>query len=382
MSSESSVRRVEKVDVNWNDLNKKKFYTIVPLASVAARFLVFPLSMVKVHAQTQYIQSNNNNYKPQKPIQIAKNIYHTHGFTGFYRGFTVHFMGVLSGPVYATLLELSNQQCHNYFFKTHAFTYLNPNRHYIVKKGISGFISGTIAAIVAMTIQTPFDVLAQFRMVSLKGITDNTHIHTQQQINLESQNMRNTVKDLPKNSTQNRNLSKKEIKILKLKESNRTIDIFKRLMLEDGITSLWRGYTMAVITYVPTSSILWGVYYLNKSTIYHFLKINDNTYNIMNPSIDKAYHYSFKRDTLICYMSGFMAGIVASWITMPLDTIRTRKQVLSKPGTYAFYIAKDILKTQGIHGFWKGASARMASHSFNAGLLLSLYEFMKRKSMD
>ena len=69
---------------------------------------------------------------------------------------------------------------------------------------------------------------------------------------------------------------------------------------------------------------------------------------------------------------------------MPLDTVRTRKQVISEMDrrTPVWHIFKNVYENEGITGFWKGVGARMTQNAITAACMLTCYELIKRLSVD
>lgn len=84
---------------------------------------------------------------------------------------------------------------------------------------------------------------------------------------------------------------------------------------------------------------------------------------------------------LSIFLAGALAGTVASSLVTPLDMIKTRLQVLPRPGQTGYFGIMDtvtkIYREEGWRAFWKGGVARkMRAAQF--GLTLFTYEVVQR----
>ncbi|KAF2086327.1 mitochondrial tricarboxylate transporter [Saccharata proteae CBS 121410] len=77
---------------------------------------------------------------------------------------------------------------------------------------------------------------------------------------------------------------------------------------------------------------------------------------------------------------GGLAGIITVYVTMPLDTIKTRMQSIEARQEYknSFVCAARIFKEEGILTFWSGAVPRLARLIMSGGIVFTMYE----KSME
>ncbi|KAF2666545.1 mitochondrial tricarboxylate transporter-like protein [Microthyrium microscopicum] len=77
---------------------------------------------------------------------------------------------------------------------------------------------------------------------------------------------------------------------------------------------------------------------------------------------------------------GALAGIITVYVTMPLDTIKTRMQSIEARKEYknSFVCATRIFKEEGVLTFWSGAVPRLARLILSGGIVFTIYE----KSMD
>jgi solute carrier family 25 protein 44 len=84
-------------------------------------------------------------------------------------------------------------------------------------------------------------------------------------------------------------------------------------------------------------------------------------------------------------VSAAMAGGMSALITMPLDTIKTRLQVLDgdengRRGPTVMQTVRSLVKEGGWMACYRGLGPRWASMSVSATTMITTYEFLKRLS--
>ncbi|KAG9134820.1 hypothetical protein Leryth_001120, partial [Lithospermum erythrorhizon] len=76
---------------------------------------------------------------------------------------------------------------------------------------------------------------------------------------------------------------------------------------------------------------------------------------------------------------GIFAGATASCITTPLDTIKTRLQVMGhEKRPSASQVVKSLIKDDGWSGFYRGLGPRFFSMSAWGTSMILAYEYLKR----
>jgi len=129
-----------------------------------------------------------------------------------------------------------------------------------------------------------------------------------------------------------------------------------------GITGLWSGYTATLLRDVPFSALYWPLY--------------EQTKYLMG-------HESFTNT----FVSGAVAGSVASTITLPFDVLKTMKQIemgekdimdvksgVSRTNREIF---RGIIKEQGVKGLFSGLTPRILKVAPACAIMISSYEFFK-----
>jgi hypothetical protein len=89
---------------------------------------------------------------------------------------------------------------------------------------------------------------------------------------------------------------------------------------------------------------------------------------------------------LVNLLSGIIAGVTTATITLPLDLVKTRKQVSTRVDLAVLQEGKDmntltllkqIFEQEGLQGLFKGYKPRMLKVTVHAGLVYTLYEYLK-----
>ena len=112
------------------------------------------------------------------------------------------------------------------------------------------------------------------------------------------------------------------------------------LVRSQGVLGLWNGYTATLLRDVPFSALYWPLYEHTKYLL--------NSYST-SANIVVFYNHNF----IINFLSGAVAGSVASTVTLPFDVIKTLKQI--ELGE------KDIMKTKPGKTCQRGSCAWFSS---------------------
>lgn len=79
-------------------------------------------------------------------------------------------------------------------------------------------------------------------------------------------------------------------------------------------------------------------------------------------------------------LSAVMASGVCALVTMPLDTIKTRLQVLEAEEVRVIEVVRDLVREGGVLACYRGLGPRCVSMSMSAAAMITTYEFLKRVS--
>jgi len=142
-----------------------------------------------------------------------------------------------------------------------------------------------------------------------------------------------------------------------------TFDVLRRTIQTDGILALYGGFGAIVVGGTPGTMIYLCTYDLCKDYL------NQNRWNLPNFSIH--------------FLSGMIAETTACTVYVPVDVIKERLQVQQNVPSISFqykgsYDAlKQILKSEGLRGIYKGYGATLASFGPFSALYFVLYEKSK-----
>lgn len=186
------------------------------------------------------------------------------------------------------------------------------------------------------------------------------------------------------------------------KGQGRAITQVKDALTKEGPKLLWRGLVPTLWRDVPFSGIYWCSLELIRKTIKKWRK-NDNDIVIdlnsnrnKDKNKDNNHHYNNIKSSVNngssngldrvfeSFISGAMAGIIASALTTPFDVAKTRRQVDlsnsayngSKPPSMWSELIK-IAKNEGWSGLTRGIIPRMSKVAPACAIMIGSYEIGK-----
>ncbi|UKJ88941.2 mitochondrial carrier protein [Theileria orientalis] len=162
----------------------------------------------------------------------------------------------------------------------------------------------------------------------------------------------------------------------------------QKIFNEEGFRGLWRGNL--------ANTIRGGICYATKfgmnDTTREYLKTN----SILQTWLRNRAYVSSNRvraesqnEVLVSLMAGATAGLVQKSLTYPLDLLSVRmalgvntKHLSTSTYTGIFDCFSQILKTEGVMGFYKGFSPTMVTGVPYVALQLSFFEFYRKKMRE
>lgn len=320
-------------DIDWKMLDKSKFFFLGAALFSGVSVVLYPIVVLKTRQQVSLSQVSC--------IRTAFSILRHEGFCGLYRGFGTSLMGTIPArALYMTALEVTKS---NVGSLTISLGVPEPTA-----AAIANASAGLTAATAAQLVWTPVDVVSQRLMVQ--------------------------GHDKPKFSTSS-----------PCKYSN-GIDAFRKILRTDGLRGLYRGFGMSILTYAPSNAVWWASYSVTQRLVwdgvgcYLCRKQSGDSENGVNGLRPDA-----KTVMAVQGVSAAMAGGVSAIITMPLDTIKTRLQVLDgdengRRGPTIGQTVRKLVKEGGWMACYRGLGPRAASMSMSATTMITTYEFLKRLS--
>lgn len=314
--------------IEWNDLNKHKFYMNGIAFFGTLRFMVYPINLVKTRLQAQHNQA----YKGLR--DAFKQILHKEGLRGLYKGFPISMVQIIAGQFYITTYESSKQ--------SPALSNLNST-------AIQHCCAGLAASLVSQTIMVPVDVISQHQQV----------------LGAEQKFSTVCIKDNKSSMGSMAAAAKPKYQL------PQSYYIIRHILQTEGVQGLYRGYLISMSFYGSNSAMYWASYYLYSEL-----------YEDLLPSSSKL---SVLREQCRILLAGFSASITACVLSNPLDVVRTRYQLQVKSSTGERATARDayrsLIASEGYSGLTRGLTARITQSSITSSLVILGYEYVKKTSL-
>ncbi|XP_068663970.1 uncharacterized protein [Aristolochia californica] len=323
-------------DIDWQMLDKSKFFFLGAALFSGVSATLYPVVVLKTRQQISQTQLSC--------IKTAFSIVRHEGLRGLYRGFGTSLMGTIPArALYMTALEITKS---NVGTATVRLGLPEP-----AAATIANAAAGLSAAMAAQLVWTPVDVISQRLMVQGSGsapVATNCKYRG-------------------------------------------GIDAFRKILVSDGLRGLYRGFGMSILTYAPSNAVWWASYSVTQRLVWEGIGYYSCRKEVKeysgggSGSAGVVYRPDSKTVVAVQGLSAAMAGGVSALITMPLDTIKTRLQVLEgeENGRRAPTVGqtvRNLLKEGGWMACYRGLGPRWASMSMSATTMITTYEFLKRLS--
>ncbi|XP_027931604.1 solute carrier family 25 member 44-like [Vigna unguiculata] len=254
---------------------------------------------------------------------VLAQILRSDGVSGIFRGFGTSAIGSIPGRVLAlTSLEVSKDIILKHTQATHI-----PEASRV---GLANALAGMISNLVSCVYFVPLDVICQRLMV--QGLPGTTFCRG-------------------------------------------PFDVVRKVVETEGFRGLYRGFGLTAITQSPASALWWGSYAAAQHLIWRSLGYKDDTG-------EKPSHVEM---VTVQASAGMVAGACSSVITTPIDTVKTRLQVMDNYGSErpsVLKTAKILLKEDGWWGFYRGFGPRFLNMSLYGTTMIVTYELIKRLSVQ
>ncbi|XP_050270494.1 uncharacterized protein LOC126714399 isoform X2 [Quercus robur] len=309
----SAATAVGQTEINWDKLNKTKFYVVGAGLFTGVTVALYPVSVVKTRLQVA-----SKDVAERNAFSVIKGILRTDGIPGLYRGFGT----VITGAVPARIIFLTALET----TKVAAFKMVEPFKlSEPTEAAIANGIAGMIASLFSQSVFVPIDVVSQKLMV--QGYSGHA-------------------------------------------KYNGGLDVARKILKSDGIRGFYRGFGLSVMTYSPSSAVWWASYGSSQRVIWSLLGQRTD-FEEAAPSQSKI--------VLVQATGGIIAGATASCITTPLDTIKTRLQVMGhEKRNTARQVVKGLIMDEGWKGLYRGLGPRFFSMSAWGTSMILAYEYLKR----
>lgn len=268
------------------------------------------------------MQVDGSGLSHMRGVTVFRQTLKNDGIRGIFRGFGTSAVGSLPGRVLAlTSLEVSKDMMLKYT------EHLNISE--TSRVGIANGVAGMMSNLVSCVYFVPLEVVCQRLMV--QGLPGTTFC-------------------------------------------NGPYDVVRKVIKAEGIRGMYRGFGLTAVTQSPASALWWGAYGAAQHIIWRSLGYTDNME-------EKPSHMEM---VSVQATAGLLAGACSSVITTPLDTVKTRLQVMDDYGVgrpSVVKTAKTLLKEDGWRGFYRGFGPRFLNMSLYGTTMIVTYELIKRLSV-
>ncbi|XP_020092924.1 solute carrier family 25 member 44 [Ananas comosus] len=246
-----------------------------------------------------------------------KNILRADGIPGLYRGFAT----VITGAIPARIIFLTSLET----TKAALLQLVRPlNLSEPAQAAIANGLAGMSASICSQSVFVPIDVVSQKLMV--QGYSGHA-------------------------------------------KYNGGLDVARKILQSEGVRGLYRGFGLSIMTYTPSSAVWWASYGSSQRIIWRLLGHDQNSDGV--PSQWKIVG--------VQATGGVIAGAIASCITTPIDTIKTRLQVMdNEKKQTARQVVRRLIAEDGWKGLYRGLGPRFLSMSAWGTSMIVAYEYLKR----
>ncbi|XP_054803100.1 uncharacterized protein LOC129306496 [Prosopis cineraria] len=312
-ASDSRAHSFGQTEINWDKLDKTKFYVVGAGLFTGVTLALYPVSVVKTR-----LQVSSKDIAERNAFSVIKGLLRTDGFPGLYRGFGTVITGAIPARIiFLTVLETT---------KVATFRMLEPFKlSETSQAAVANGVAGLTSSLLAQAVFVPIDVVSQKLMV--QGYSGHA-------------------------------------------QYNGGLDVARKVLRSDGIRGLYKGFGLSVMTYAPSSAVWWASYGSSQRLIWRLL--GHSAENKEGPP-------RVQKIVLVQATGGIIAGATASCLTTPLDTIKTRLQVMGHEKKISVKkVVKDLINEDGWKGLYRGLGPRFFSMSAWGTSMILAYEYLKR----
>eukprot|EP01024_Parvocaulis_polyphysoides_P064559 TRINITY_DN7512_c0_g3_i2.p1 TRINITY_DN7512_c0_g3~~TRINITY_DN7512_c0_g3_i2.p1 ORF type:complete len:346 (-),score=46.48 TRINITY_DN7512_c0_g3_i2:187-1224(-) len=317
-------------EVNWERLDKTKFFVLGTAMFSGVTGMLYPLSVLKTR---QMVGGAGVEGGIQGAWKTAATIARTDGPLGFYRGFSTTILGLIPGRVvYLSTLEFVKSLISN---QLESNQILDPTSAIAV----GSFIGGATASMCSQMVVVPIDVISQRQMMlGSKGGEGGVAVRGGVHMN--------------------------------------GFQMARKIIGKEGVGGLYRGFSMSIMTYIPSSAVWWSCYGGYQKLIWQ---------RYDGEGQQDAQHkngHTLSEVMIVQALSASLAGATAGVCTTPLDVVKTRLQVKERsPGSVTPTILgtiQELVSQSGPRGLFRGVIPRVANTMLWGTCMVSTYEFLKR----
>ena len=354
---------VRTQQVDWERLDKKKFFIQGAAVFSTLTGALFPLTVIK----TRMMALDGAHTGISGAIYTARDVVRSDGVRGLYRGFGT----VLVGAIPARMVYLGSLESTKSAISASLHHIPSLSQTFVASS--ASFVAGGVASLAGQLVVVPVDVISQRLMImgGGQGQGGNGSIHTS-----NTRGISTASASIQGNLLPNERPSSSAIRI-------NGFTLAQRIIREEGVRGLYRGFGASVATFVPSSAIWWSAYGGWQAFLWKTLDRIQEKRNSAVPTRTEGQLLAVE------VVAGVLTGCTSASLTTPLDVVKTRLQTRdSSKGQGAAGIAPtwrstaaELLKNEGPKGLFRGVVPRMVSTSIWGTAMVTTYEFLKRLCM-
>ena len=340
------------------------------MAGIAEHGLTYPLDSIKTRMQvlSSTVEPSASS-SSSALMNTIRQIRITEGSQSLWRGIGSMILG--SGPAHA-LYFATYEESKRFLLQSPHFQSMNP--------AICAGIAGGLGTIVADAFMNPFDVIKQRMQIGYASLGTCSKPLTS---GCTESAMKPAV-DCKISSTTSSALNVMRYRSL--------MHCFRHTMSTEGLAAFYVSYPTTLAISIPFQTVNFAMYeYMRTilqpliSTWSFFSQKNSHSSLSSTSSTSTAVEYDpHSYSPLTHIISGSIAGGTAALITTPLDVTKTLLQTrasstcpLIRSSSTLRHSMRIIYGREGMRGFWRGSSARVAGAMPAAAISWMTYEYFK-----
>ena len=145
-------------------------------------------------------------------------------------------------------------------------------------------------------------------------------------------------------------------------------DFFKKTLKNEGILTFYKGFSVACLGIVPYIIVAFSTFDSLKEYVFFDRKYKENQ--------------SAQAIGLKLFGIGIVSGLIAQFVTYPIDTIRRRLQINGLPNSSTTYKSifdciRTMIQQEGIFGFYGGVGASLLRVGPTAAMQFMIFDLCK-----
>eukprot|EP00887_Chlorella_sp_A99_P006629 scaffold3.g6629.t1 len=352
---EAAGSRVDRRHIDWESLDKTKFFAVGVGLFSSITVALYPLSVVKTRMMA-LDGAGDMGMGLRGAYRTAQTVVQHDGLRGLWKGFGT----VVGGMIPARMIYLYSLE-YTRGVAAHALEAARVPE--TAAAGASSFLGGAMASLASQLVVVPIDVVSQRLMIRGGGAPPPPP---------------------PAAATVQAGAGGGAAAAAAAAAPARVTGLLlaQQIVRAEGVLGLYRGFWASAATFVPNSACWWAAYGAWQASIWHTL---DAWATAGGGAAVAAAPPPQRTDGEIAAVqatAGILTGFTTALVTNPLDVAKTRLQTAAAAGggarpTWAG-VVRQLYATHGAAGFYRGVQPRMLSSAMWGTAMVSAYELLKR----